>query len=106
VQSKRQDSDTLQSPATPHCRHFPCSPYIRFVSETCCSVVTSFGEDLSLDSALLVFDSGKCDRLMPNGRGGGALAEYLCYRNFVRLCGINRKMCMTGVNFEVMADPK
>jgi hypothetical protein len=106
VQSKRQNSDTLQSPATPHYKHLPCSHYIYFVSETCCSVVASFGEYLSLDSALLEFDDGKCDMLRANGRGGSALADYLCNRNVVRLCGINRKMCMTEFNFGVMEDPK
>jgi hypothetical protein len=67
--------------------------------------VVSFSEDLSLDSALFVFDNGKCDRLRPNGREGGTLADYLCNRNAIRLCEINRKMCMTEVNFGVLEDP-
>lgn len=102
MQTKRQDSYTLQLPATPHCRHCrhcPCLYYICFVSETCCSVVVSFGDDLSLDSAFLVFDNGKCDRLRANRREGGTLADCLCNRNAVRLFEINRKICMTEVNF-------
>jgi len=106
TQTKRQDSDTLQLRATSHCGHCPCLHYICFVSETCCSVVVSFGDDLSLDSALLVFDNGKCDRLRPSRREGGTLADYLCNRNAVRLFEINRKMCMTEFNFGILEDPK
>lgn len=68
--------------------------------------MVSFGEDLSLDSALIVSDNGKCDRLRPNRREGSTLADYLCNRNAVRLFEINRKICMTEVNFGVLEEPK
>jgi hypothetical protein len=64
--------------------------------------VASFGEDLFLDSALLVFDNGKFDRLRPDGKGGGTLADYLCNRNVVRLCERNRKVFMAEVNSGVL----
>ena len=65
--TKGHDSGTLQIPATPHCIYCLRLHYISFLSEPCCSVA-SFGEDLFLDSALLVSDNGKFDRLRPNVR--------------------------------------
>jgi len=64
--------------------------------------VASFDEDLFLDSALLLFDNGKFDRLRLNGGRRGTLADYLCNRNAVRLCERNRKLFMTEDNFGVL----
>jgi hypothetical protein len=67
--------------------------------------VASFGEDLSFDSALLVFEHRKFDRWRANRREGGALAAYLYNRNVVRLYEITPKICVTEANVGAMEDP-